>query len=172
MYVYLFKICLYIYIFLFSFIYLFLLLSFCLFSFIFFLRVICNSYQLAMRLVFTFLPKCLTGNEFVAALTAAAPYILRVDLTDWENNTAYAEYSNFVLGGAETNYTILSLGTYSGTAGILWSQWRSEKTAGMRSASNLFIYTHSLNLLILQEHLIRTIILDQAWNFLDKNLIV
>ena len=54
---------------------------------------------------------------YVAELTAVVPYILRVDLTDWEGSTAYAEYSNFVLGGAETNYTILSLGDYSGTAG-------------------------------------------------------
>ena len=45
------------------------------------------------------------------------PYILRVDMTDWAGNAAYAEYSSFVVGGAATNYTLSSLGDYSGTAG-------------------------------------------------------
>ena len=70
----------------------------------------------------------------MAVLTAAAPYILRVDLTDWEGHTAYAEYSNFVLGVAETNYTILSLGTYSGTAGMRWGPRRRDKPHEMRPA--------------------------------------
>ncbi len=51
-------------------------------------------------------------------LTAVLPYTLRVELTDWAGNMAYAEYSSFVLGGAATNYTIVSLGNYSGTAGM------------------------------------------------------
>ena len=67
-----------------------------------------------------FMPSLRVGNENAAILTAVVPYILRVDLTDWEDNTAYAEYTNFVLGGAATNYTILSLGAYSGTAGMLY----------------------------------------------------
>ena len=53
----------------------------------------------------------------VAQLTAVVPYILRVDVSDWAGNSAYALYSNFVLGDAESNYTIVSLGDYSGTAG-------------------------------------------------------
>ena len=78
------------------------------------------------------------------------PYILRVDLTDWEGNTAYAEYSNFVLGGAETNYTILSLGTYSGTAGMLWGPWlrdiNSLKTAEMKmSPAHLMDFTKAFD---------------------------
>ena len=44
-------------------------------------------------------------------------YILRVELTDWEGNFSYAEYSNFSVGGLESNYTLTSLGDYSGTAG-------------------------------------------------------
>ena len=64
------------------------------------------------------------GNLYVTELTAVVPYILRVDMTDWAGNTAYALYSNFVLGGAETNYTILSLGNYSGTAGARVSMRR------------------------------------------------
>ena len=31
-------------------------------------------------------------------------YILRVELTDWEGNFSYAEYSNFSIGGPESNY--------------------------------------------------------------------
>ena len=50
-------------------------------------------------------------------LTAVVPYILRVDMTDWAGNAAYAEYSSFVVGGAASNYTLASLGYYSGTAG-------------------------------------------------------
>ena len=51
-------------------------------------------------------------------MTAVLPYILRVDMTDWAGNAAYALYSNFSLGAAETNYTIVSLGVYSGNAGM------------------------------------------------------
>jgi len=42
---------------------------------------------------------------------------LRVDLADWEGNTAYAEYDNFTVGSELTKYRLASLGTYSGTAG-------------------------------------------------------
>ena len=59
---------------------------------------------------------CLAGNEYLAMLTAVVPYILRVDMTDWAGNTAYAEYSSFVVRGAATNYTLSSVGNYSGTA--------------------------------------------------------
>jgi hypothetical protein len=59
------------------------------------------------------------GNANLANLTAAKQYTLRVDLTDWADNSAYAKYSNFIIGGASTNYTLKSLGIYSGTAGVL-----------------------------------------------------
>ena len=41
---------------------------------------------------------------------------LRVDLGDFENNTAYAQYSIFSIGDNTTEYT-LNVGGYSGTAG-------------------------------------------------------
>ena len=41
---------------------------------------------------------------------------LRVDLGDWENNSYYAEYSQFVVGDSSTNYRMNVLG-YSGNAG-------------------------------------------------------
>ena len=42
---------------------------------------------------------------------------LRVDLADWEGNTAYAEYDNFTVGSELTKYRLVSLGEYNGTAG-------------------------------------------------------
>ena len=41
---------------------------------------------------------------------------LRVDLGDFENNTAYAQYSTFTIGDDLTKY-ILNVGRYNGTAG-------------------------------------------------------
>jgi len=42
---------------------------------------------------------------------------LRVDLADFEGNTAYAEYDNFIVGSMQEKYRLISLGTYRGTAG-------------------------------------------------------
>ena len=44
------------------------------------------------------------------------PAALRVDLKDYDNNTAYAHYSSFYIGGSSTDYT-LQVSGYSGTAG-------------------------------------------------------
>ena len=41
---------------------------------------------------------------------------LRVELGDWEGNSYYAEYSQFVVGDGSTNYTMNASG-YSGDAG-------------------------------------------------------
>lgn len=49
-------------------------------------------------------------------LTASAPQVLRVDLEDFQNNTAYARYTTFNVNGASTNYRLVVSG-YSGTAG-------------------------------------------------------
>jgi hypothetical protein len=57
------------------------------------------------------------GNDHLAAITVSQQYVLRVDLTDWEGNSTFAEYSHFVVGSATVNYTLLYLGAYSGTAG-------------------------------------------------------
>jgi len=42
---------------------------------------------------------------------------LRVDLADFDGNTAYAEYDNFAVDSAQAKYILASLGTYRGTAG-------------------------------------------------------
>ena len=44
------------------------------------------------------------------------PAALRVHMKDFENNTAYAHYSSFYIGGSSTDYTLQVTG-YSGTAG-------------------------------------------------------
>jgi hypothetical protein len=58
------------------------------------------------------------GNKNLANLTTEKQYTLRVDLGDWEGNLTWVEYSNFIVGGASTNYTLMSIGNYSGMAGM------------------------------------------------------
>lgn len=55
------------------------------------------------------------GNDKLAALTSTKQYRLRVDLGDWSNGVAYAEYSNIKVGDVSTNFK-LTLGTFTGTA--------------------------------------------------------
>ena len=56
------------------------------------------------------------GLSKVHRLTQDGINTLRVDLGDFENNTAYAQYSTFTIGDIITEYT-LNVGGYSGTAG-------------------------------------------------------
>jgi len=42
---------------------------------------------------------------------------LRVELEDWNGNKAYALYDNFEVGGKRSDYKLLHVGKYSGTAG-------------------------------------------------------
>jgi hypothetical protein len=59
-----------------------------------------------------------SGNDNIHLLTSdGRTYTLRVDLEDFDNNTAYAKYSDFGMDSSTTNYTLTSLGTYNGTAG-------------------------------------------------------
>nr|XP_039263726.1 microfibril-associated glycoprotein 4-like [Styela clava] len=56
------------------------------------------------------------GLETIHQLTKDGTYELRVDLSDWNNNVAYAKYSTFKISGREDNYR-LTVSGYSGTAG-------------------------------------------------------
>ncbi|XP_078617590.1 uncharacterized protein LOC144885544 [Branchiostoma floridae x Branchiostoma japonicum] len=56
------------------------------------------------------------GNENIHLLTSQKDYILRVDMMDWEEQTAYAEYSFFRVSGESDQYRLYIFG-YSGTAG-------------------------------------------------------
>ncbi|XP_067241654.1 angiopoietin-2a isoform X4 [Chanodichthys erythropterus] len=56
------------------------------------------------------------GNEIISKLTQEKQHVLRIDLTDWEGNTAFSKYEQFSLDGEKQNYRI-HLSSYSGTAG-------------------------------------------------------
>ncbi|XP_022107434.1 ficolin-1-like [Acanthaster planci] len=56
------------------------------------------------------------GNDNLHRLTAQGAYKLRVDLEDFEGNTAYALYNTFRVADGSDNYR-LTVGDYSGTAG-------------------------------------------------------
>ena len=58
----------------------------------------------------------ITGNDQLHLLTSFRFTNLRVDLKDFENGSAYAEYSQFTVGDAGSNY-IMHCSGYSGTAG-------------------------------------------------------
>ncbi|XP_066295017.1 microfibril-associated glycoprotein 4-like isoform X3 [Branchiostoma lanceolatum] len=56
------------------------------------------------------------GNDKLHQLTSQAQYELRVDLEDFEGNSAYAQYQVFTVGSEAEHYR-LTLGGYNGTAG-------------------------------------------------------
>ncbi|KAI8503682.1 hypothetical protein Bbelb_186530 [Branchiostoma belcheri] len=56
------------------------------------------------------------GLDNMYFLTNQRNYTLRIDMEDWEGNSAYARYDVFRVGG-EWAYYQLSIGNYSGTAG-------------------------------------------------------
>nr|XP_046241036.1 angiopoietin-4 isoform X1 [Scatophagus argus]XP_046241037.1 angiopoietin-4 isoform X1 [Scatophagus argus]XP_046241039.1 angiopoietin-4 isoform X1 [Scatophagus argus] len=56
------------------------------------------------------------GNEALHLLTSQGQYSLRVELKDWEGNSAHAQYDRFTLT-SETQQYRLYLRGYSGTAG-------------------------------------------------------
>jgi hypothetical protein len=58
-----------------------------------------------------------SGNEQIHKMTEPFPYILRVELEDFENRTRYAEYQSFTVGNAESKYR-LDIDGYLGNAGL------------------------------------------------------
>ncbi|XP_019643623.1 PREDICTED: microfibril-associated glycoprotein 4-like [Branchiostoma belcheri] len=56
------------------------------------------------------------GNNNLHQLTSQAQYEMRVDLEDFEGNSAYAQYQAFTVG-SEVDYYRLTVGGYNGTAG-------------------------------------------------------
>ncbi|XP_066956611.1 fibrinogen-like protein 1 [Macrobrachium rosenbergii] len=56
------------------------------------------------------------GNDVLHALTNGATQVLRVDMTDWDGESRYAQYSSFHVADRDHDYR-LRLGTVSGTAG-------------------------------------------------------
>ncbi|XP_060595122.1 techylectin-5B-like [Ruditapes philippinarum] len=56
------------------------------------------------------------GNRIIHEITSQDKYQLRVDLTSFKGESAYAEYSQFYIGDSESSYK-LHVGGYSSTAG-------------------------------------------------------
>jgi len=59
-----------------------------------------------------------SGNDNLYLLTSSRYQQLRVDLADFEGNTAYAEFEYFRVSSNASKYRLESIGTYTGTAGI------------------------------------------------------
>nr|KAG5701880.1 hypothetical protein BaRGS_014945 [Batillaria attramentaria] len=54
-------------------------------------------------------------------MTSSGNWALRIDLGDWEGNTAYATYTGFYITSCADNYRLMfDLGSYSGDAGAWW----------------------------------------------------
>ncbi|ELU12832.1 hypothetical protein CAPTEDRAFT_219236 [Capitella teleta] len=61
-------------------------------------------------------PAPFVGNEILSYMTLYGYTILRVEMSDFSDLAAYAEYDAFTVGDSSTNYTLHCTG-YSGTAG-------------------------------------------------------
>lgn len=57
------------------------------------------------------------GLDRLHNLTASTPHELHIQLEDFENETRYAGYSNFMVGNLTELYNLKSLGNYTGNAG-------------------------------------------------------
>lgn len=56
------------------------------------------------------------GNKNLHLLTTQGDYTLKIDLSDFEKNSCYAQYKSFKVGDEKNSYE-LNVGEYSGTAG-------------------------------------------------------
>ncbi|EDO44555.1 predicted protein, partial [Nematostella vectensis] len=57
------------------------------------------------------------GLDNIHAMTSQRRYRVRFDLEDFEGGTRYAEYDEFRVSDEAAKYQLVSIGTYSGTAG-------------------------------------------------------
>ena len=58
------------------------------------------------------------GNDNLNLLTSTKRYKLRIDMTQVGGSASYAEYDNFFVNSSADNYRLVSIGKYSGTAGL------------------------------------------------------
>ncbi|XP_017268213.1 angiopoietin-2a [Kryptolebias marmoratus] len=75
------------------------------------------------------------GNEFVSRLTNQKTYKLRIQLSDWEGNSAFSQYDQFSLDNEAQNYRIHLKG-YSGTAGKISSIGQPGSGFSTKDADN------------------------------------
>ncbi|KAM8851709.1 angiopoietin-2a [Synchiropus picturatus] len=75
------------------------------------------------------------GNEFVSRMTNHQAYRLRIQLSDWEGNSAFSQYDEFSLDSEAQNYRIHLKG-YSGTAGKISSIGQPGSDFSTKDADN------------------------------------
>ncbi|XP_028982703.1 angiopoietin-2a [Betta splendens] len=75
------------------------------------------------------------GNEFVSRLTNHQSYKLRIQLSDWEENSGFSLYDQFSLDTEAQNYRIHLKG-YSGTAGKISSIGQPGSDFSTKDADN------------------------------------
>lgn len=62
----------------------------------------------------------LLGLKQIHDITSKVPAELRIDLVDWDGNTAFASYDFFKVSGPDTKYRLAVTG-YSGNAGMQYT---------------------------------------------------
>ncbi|XP_017020369.1 fibrinogen-like protein 1 [Drosophila kikkawai] len=101
------------------------------------------------------------GSKKLNELTTNQRYELYIELVDFDNATAYARYDNFVVGSHAEDYTLTSLGQYSGNAGDCLRRGVSCKFLWQRQEHNG--YTRQCNSQSINERI-------GWWNNTDCNL--
>ncbi|XP_060579294.1 fibrinogen C domain-containing protein 1-like [Ruditapes philippinarum] len=87
------------------------------------------------------------GNDHLSLLTSDGEHELRIEIEDFEGNSAYAKYSKFKIYPEEDNYK-LEVSGYSGTArdalryhnGMMFSTYDRDHCYGICTASYRIIY--------------------------------
>jgi hypothetical protein len=67
------------------------------------------------------------GNDVLSAITNSMMFKLRVDMRDYSDASAVAEYTFFLISDAADDYRLRGLGTYSGTAGDSLTYHKGQK---------------------------------------------
>jgi len=57
------------------------------------------------------------GNDVLHLMTSQERQRMRIDMSNFNGDSRYAEYDNFRVDSANGTFRLLELGTYSGTAG-------------------------------------------------------
>lgn len=74
------------------------------------------------------------GLENIHKMTSTGSYTLNINLTG-RNGTKFASYNRFKIGGSDDRYQIISLGTYTGTAGNIMKNMKGKKFSTMFKAT-------------------------------------
>ncbi|KAH8364611.1 hypothetical protein KR084_008885, partial [Drosophila pseudotakahashii] len=77
------------------------------------------------------------GFELIHQMTNTQTYELYVQLVDFNNNTVFARYDNFVVGSKNEKYVLKSLGFYSGNAGDAFRSLEKNEVVGIPSLQEL-----------------------------------